>query len=66
MSMLSVNRTLKVLNLSDGGVTDSIAKHITTGLTKNTTLVTLHIQSCKLIKCQLHYVPSPADHYSSN
>ena len=46
--MLNVNRTLKVLILSGCEVTDSIAKHITTGLTKNTSLVKLNIGSCKL------------------
>ena len=46
--MLNVNRTLKVLNLSGCQVTDPIAKHITTGLTKNTSLVKLNIGSCKL------------------
>ena len=46
--MLSVNRTLKVLNLSECGVTDPIVEHILTGLTKNTSLVKLDIRSCKL------------------
>ena len=46
--MLNVNRTLKVLNLSGCHVTDLIVKHILTGLTKNTSLVTLDIQPSKL------------------
>ena len=46
--MLNVNGTLKVLNLSGCQVTDSIAKHIITGLTKNISLVNLNIGSCKL------------------
>ena len=46
--MLNVNRALKVLILSGCEVTDSIAKRITTGLTKNTSLVKLNIGSCKL------------------
>ena len=46
--MLNVNRTLKVLNLSDCGVTDSIVEHILTGMTKNTSLVKLDIGLCKL------------------
>ena len=46
--MLNVNRTLKVLNLSGCQVTDAIVKHILTGLTKNTSLVTLDIGSPKL------------------
>ena len=46
--MLNVNRTLKVLNLSDCQVTDPIVKHILTGLMKNTSLVTLNMRSPKL------------------
>ena len=46
--MLNVNRTLKILNLSGCNVTDPIVKHIVTGLTKNTSLVTLDIGSSKL------------------
>ena len=46
--MLSVNRTLKILNLSDCGVTDPVVKCILTGLTKNTSLVTLGVSSPKL------------------
>ena len=46
--MLSVNRTLEVLNLSGCNVTDAIVQHILTGLTKNTTLVTLDVRSSKL------------------
>ena len=46
--MLIVNRTLKVLNLCGCQVTDPIAKHVLTGLTKNTSLTTLHMGSCKL------------------
>ena len=46
--MLSVNKTLKILNLSDCGVTDAIVKHILTGLTKNTSLVMLDMSSPKL------------------
>ena len=43
--MLSVNRTLKVLNLSGGDVTDPIVKHSLIGLTKNTSLITLNMSS---------------------
>ena len=46
--MLNVNRTLKVLNLSGCQVTDPIVKHILTGLTKNTSLVTLDMRSSTL------------------
>ena len=46
--MLSVNRTLKVFNLRGCGITDLIAKHITTGLTKNISLETLDIRLSKL------------------
>ena len=46
--MLNVNRTLKVLNLSNCDVTDPIVKHILTGLTKNTSLVILNMGSLKL------------------
>ena len=46
--MLNVNRTLKILNLSGCNITDPIAKHILTGLTKNTSLVTLEMRSPKL------------------
>ena len=46
--MLNVNKTLKVLNLSDCNVTDPIVKHILTGLTKNTSLVMLNVRSPKL------------------
>ena len=46
--MLNVNRTLTVLNLSGCQVTDAIVEHILTGLTKNTSLVTLDIGSPKL------------------
>ena len=46
--MLNVNRTLKVLNLSECQLTDSTVKHIVTGLTKNMSIVTLDIRSCKL------------------
>ena len=46
--MLTVNRTLKVLNLNGCNVTDPVVKHILTGLTKNTSLVTLHVRSLKL------------------
>ena len=46
--MLNVNRTLKVLNLSGCNVTDPIVKCILTGLTKNTSLVTLDMSSPKL------------------
>ena len=46
--ILNVNRTLAVLNLSGCNITDPVAKHIVTGLTKNTSLVTLDMQSSKL------------------
>ena len=46
--MLTLNKTLKILNLSGCNVTDPIVKHIVTGLTKNTSLVTLDIGSSKL------------------
>ena len=47
-SMLNVNRTLKILNLSVCNITDPIVQHILTGLTKNTSLVTLDMRSSKL------------------
>ena len=43
--MLNVNKTLEVLNLSGYNVTDPLAKHIASGLTKNTSLVTLDMGS---------------------
>ena len=43
--ILKENRTLEVLKLQ---VTDSMAKHITTGLTKNTSLVKLDMKSYSL------------------
>ena len=46
--MLNVNRTLKVLHLSACKVRDPIVKHILTGLTKNTSFLTLDIGSCTL------------------
>ena len=46
--VLNVNRTLKVLNLSSCNVTDPIVIHILTGVTKNTSLVTLNIEPCTL------------------
>ena len=46
--MLNENRTLKSLNLSGCNVTDLIVKNILTGLTKNTSLVTLDMTSPKL------------------
>ena len=46
--MLNVNRTLKILNLSVCNITDPIVQHILTGLTKNTSLVTLDVRSSKL------------------
>ena len=46
--MLNVNRTLKLLNLNGCNVTDPIVKHILTGLTKNTSLETLHMRPLKL------------------
>ena len=46
--MLNVNRTLKVLSLSGCKVTDPIAKHILTGLIKNTSLKALDIGPCTL------------------
>ena len=46
--MLSVNRTLKVLNLRGCNVTDPVAKYIASGLTKSMGLVTLDIQSSEL------------------
>ena len=50
--MLNVNRTLKVLNLSGCNITDPIVEHILTGLTNNTSLVALNIESSKLsISC---------------
>ena len=44
--MLSVNRTLKMLKLLRSEVTDSMAKHITTGLTKDTSIEKLAMESC--------------------
>ena len=46
--MLSTSQTLKILNLSGCNVTGPIVKHILTGLTKNTSLVTLDMGSFKL------------------
>ena len=46
--MLNVNTTLKVLNLSGCNVTDPVAKHIASGLTKSMGLVTLDIQYSEL------------------
>ena len=46
--MLSVNRTLKVLNLGDCNITYPITELILTGMTKNTTLVNLDMGSPKL------------------
>ena len=46
--MLTMNRTLKVLNLSKCRVTDPVVEHILTGLAKNTSLVRLDISSCTL------------------
>ena len=43
--MLNANRHLKILNLWGCRVTDPVAKHVVTGLTKNTSLVTLGIGS---------------------
>ena len=52
--LLNVNRTLKILDLSGCGVTDAIAKHILTGLTRNTSLVSLDLGSCKLsVSCSV-------------
>ena len=46
--MLCTNRTLKILKLSGCGITDPVVKHILTGLTNNTSLVTLDMGSSKL------------------
>ena len=66
-SMLKVNRTLKVLNLGSCKVTDPIAKHITNGLTKNTSLVTLNMESCKLsVKCAVSLLQQVASRPTVN
>ena len=46
--MLNANTTLKVLNLYGCEITDQTAKHILSGLTRNTSLVTLDMGSSKL------------------
>ena len=62
-SMLKVNRTLKVLNVGSCKVTDPIAKHITNGLTRNTSLVTLNMESCKLsVKCAVSLLQQVTSH----
>ena len=53
--MLNANTTLKILALSGCGVRDPIAKHILTRLTKNTSLVTLDLGSCKLTAVLCHF-----------
>ena len=45
--MLIVNKTLKTLNLGGCQVIDPTAEHITSGLTRNTSHVTLDMGSCK-------------------
>ena len=58
--MLNVNRTLKVLNLSCCNVTYPTAKHISTGLINNTSLVTLDIQPCTLsLSCAVSLLTHP-------
>ena len=46
--MLNGNRTLKVMNLYGCAITDQTAKYILSGLTKNTSHVTLDMGSSKL------------------
>ena len=61
--MLSVNRTLKVLNLRDCNVNDPIVQHILTGLTKNTSLVKLDIGFCTLsVSCAVSLLQQVATH----
>ena len=61
--MLNVNRTLKVLNLSSCRVTEPIVKHIQTGLTKNTSLVTLNVSSTKLsVSCAVSLLQQMTTH----
>ena len=61
--MLNVNKTLKVLNLSSCNITDPVAEHVVTGLTKNTSLVTLAIRSSILsIKCAVSLLHQATTH----
>ena len=61
--MLNVNRTLKVLNLSGCQVTDPIVNHILTGLTKNTSLVTIDMGSLKLsVSCAVSLFQQTTTH----
>ena len=65
--MLNVTTTLKILNLSDCNVTDPIAKHILTGLTKNTSLVTLEMRSPKLsVRCAVSFFRQMTTHPTLN
>ena len=58
--MLNVNRKLTVLSLHGCGITDPIAKHISTGLINNTSLVTLDIEPCTLsISCAVSLLTHP-------
>ena len=60
--MLNVNRTLKVLDLSGCNTTDSIVKHIFNGLTKNASIVTLHVGSCKSSRCAVSLLQQVITH----
>ena len=61
--MLNVNKTLKVLNLSNCNLTNPVVEHILTGLTKNTSLVTLDIKSSKLsVSCAVSLFQQMSNH----
>ena len=61
--MLRVNKTLKVLNLGSCGITDPMAKHILAGLSKNTSLVALHMGSSQLsVSCAVLLVQQLTSH----
>ena len=62
-TMLNVNKTIEVLKLSDCNITDPVAKHIITGLTKNTSLVTLDIGPCTLsFRCVMSFLLQVTTH----
>ena len=63
--ILNVNRTLAVLNLSGCNITDPVAKHILTGLTKNTSLVTLNMGSPTLsVSCAVSLFKQMTTHHT--
>ena len=47
--MLTVNQTLRILNLRDCGLDDVITGHIATGLTKNSSLKQLNLKSNRML-----------------